>query len=86
MAGRLNEIHQPLIFYLLTEARGFHLNVNSSKELADSLDAAVDPNDPMVNTVSDERFHIFYFVSPKICLVNSERDFMGLRIILKINL
>ena len=34
-------------------ARGFALNVNSSKELADSLDKAVDPSDPMINTVSD---------------------------------
>lgn len=32
-------------------AKGFHLNVNSSKELAESLDAAVDPTDPMINTV-----------------------------------
>ena len=34
------------------KARGFHLNVNSSKELADSLDLAIDEQDPMINTVS----------------------------------
>ena len=32
-------------------ARGFSLKCNNSKELADSLDAAQDPSDPMVNTV-----------------------------------
>ena len=32
-------------------AKGFQLNVNSSRELADSLNAAVDPVDPMINTV-----------------------------------
>ena len=44
------------------QARGFSLNCNSSKELADSLDAAVDPNDPMVNTVSPHMSTIHSFV------------------------
>ena len=39
----------PLV--LAAKSRGLHLNVNSSKELADSLDKAVDPTDPMINTV-----------------------------------
>ena len=39
----------PLV--LAAKSRGLHLNVNSSKELADSLDKAIDPTDPMINTV-----------------------------------
>ncbi|XP_053720299.1 DIS3-like exonuclease 1 [Synchiropus splendidus] len=33
------------------EARGFHIDTRSNKELADSLDRAVDPTDPLVNRI-----------------------------------
>jgi exosome complex exonuclease DIS3/RRP44 len=44
-----NSNFDPLI--RAAKAAGFHLNVNSSRELADSLNLAVDPNDAMINTV-----------------------------------